>query len=372
MDRRTFLRAGVTASATTGFIYPGNKEIVRDVAKEDNTFYRSGPISGSFFDLIHVNSWDAAYWTDRCRFWKEENWRTLMQDMYGMGIDTVICTATADWARPFFAGYEKTVGLPLQFGCEDPLGICIDEIDKLGMQIFLGAGLRGRVSQVRDYSRMEKPWPDYWFQWNTALAEALVGRYGHRKCFAGLYIPYEVDFKDTEVELYERLIKQYLRPVIGSVKLLASPAFTGLEESQFTQLPDLVERTGIDLLAAQDCGGRDQNIEKALSLVRKHVHALEILQKPLERRGIELWSNVEVFGREWGPDGRPRCIAGPIERIRKQIEMQQSFVKKLICYQYQGIMNRHTTLVNIGHSGTEILYNDYQNYLREWLKSNQK
>jgi hypothetical protein len=37
-------------------------------------------ISGSFFDLQHVNMWDAAHWTDRCRFWKEENWRALVAD----------------------------------------------------------------------------------------------------------------------------------------------------------------------------------------------------------------------------------------------------------------------------------------------------
>ncbi len=367
MDRRTFLCTGSVAAAS-GLIAPVSLGVDGAKSNMPMALFQAGPISGSFFDLIHVNSWDAAYWTDRCRFWEEKNWRAMIQDMWDMGMDTAICVSAADWGRPFFPGYEKTVGLPLRFGCEDPLGICVEEIEKLGMQVFLGVGFRGRVSQVRDYARMEKPWPESWFRWNTALAEALVDRFGQRKCFAGLYIAYEVNFKEDQVELYEKLIGDYIRPALGNVKLLASPAFYWLEEDQFVKLPGQVKRMGIDILAAQDCGGRDQDINKALARVEKHVNGLKILRKPLEDMGVELWSNVETFGREKGPDGRPRCIAGPIERIRKQIEMQRPLVKKLICYQYQGIMNRHTPLVNIGHPGTEILYHNYKAYLREWQK----
>jgi len=89
-------------------------------------------ITGSFFNIVHVNAWDAAYWTDTCRFWGEENWRALLRDMHGIGIDTAICVSAAFWGRPVFAGYEKTAGRPLKFGCEDPLGICVDEADRLG------------------------------------------------------------------------------------------------------------------------------------------------------------------------------------------------------------------------------------------------
>ncbi|MBT3374641.1 MAG: hypothetical protein HN406_03535 [Lentisphaerae bacterium] len=42
-------------------------------------------ITGSFFDLQHVNVWDAVHWTDRCRFWKEANWRALVrQNLAGL------------------------------------------------------------------------------------------------------------------------------------------------------------------------------------------------------------------------------------------------------------------------------------------------
>lgn len=324
-------------------------------------------ITGSFFDLAHVNLWDAAYWTDTCRFWKEENWRALIRDMHGLGIDTVICVNTALWGRPFFAGYEKTVGLSLRLGCDDPLGVCVDEVEKMGMKMFLGIGFRGRCCQVRDYAGMDPPWPDVWFDWNTALAKAIVERFGDRSCFAGLYIPYEIDFRNHEVDLYERLIRTYLRPAVGKVKILASPGNLGvdLSESQRNELPRLVERTGIDILAPQDYGGREPNPEKALALVGRQVEALKIVRKPLADIGVTLWSNCEVFWLQGSPEGRSYCMPGPIERITQQIEMQAPLVEKLICYQYQGIMNRHTDLVNIGHPGTEKLYQDYAAYVQK-------
>jgi hypothetical protein len=258
------------------------------------------------------------------------------------------------------------VGRPLRFACDDPLGVCVDEAEKLGMKMFFGIGLRGRCSQVRDYAGMEKPWPDVWFTWNTALAAALVDRFGSRPCFAGLYITYEIDFRGEEVELYERLIRKHLRPAVGKVKLLASPGNFGMDlhDSQLDELPKLIERTNIDIVAPQDYGGRG-GMDYARNVVDRQVEAFKRVRRPLADIGVTLWSNCETFGLEQSPEGRTYCIAGPMERIKRQIEMQAPLVEKLICFQYQGIMNRHTDLVNIGHPGTERLYHDYVAYLKQ-------
>ena len=365
MNRRQFVgrTAGGIAAATL---------LTQVTAAEDNSnkpaIANGGAearLRGSFFDLAHPNLWDCAYWTDTCRFWKEENWRALIRDMHGIGIDTAICSTSALWGRPLFAGYEKTVGRPLRFGCDDPLGTCADEAEKLGMKMFFGLGLRGRVSEVRDYASMEKPWPDAWFEWNTALAKAIVERFGGRKCFAGLYIAYEINFSDLEIELYERLVHKHLRPAIGSVKLLASPGNLGtdLSAQQLDELPKMMQRAGIDILAPQDYGGRGGWPRP--DAVRLQAEALKKARKPLADVGVTLWSNCEVFNLDATPDGRTICVPGPMERIQKQMEMQAPWVEKLICFQYQGIMNRHTELVNIGHPGTEKLYRDYTAYIQK-------
>ena len=284
--------------------------------------------------------------------------------MHDVGIDTAICVSTAFWGRPMFAGYEKKVGIPMRFGCEDPLGVCVDEIDKLGMKIFLGFGFRGRCGQVRDYTRMEPPWPDVWFQWNTAMAEVLMERFSSRACFAGLYISYEMDFLEHEVALYEKLVKEDLRPACGDVTILASPGNLG-DVGNLDAFPQMVERTGLNILAPQDYGGRNNDIDEAMGLVRSTARALGKVQKPLHDMGVELWVNCEAFNKEATPDGRGATVAGPIERLRQQIELQAPLAKKVISYQYQGIMNRHTDLVNIGHPSTDELHRGYTAYLNE-------
>lgn len=326
-------------------------------------------LTGSFFDLVHVNPFDAAYWTDTCRFWGEANWRALIADMNGIGIDTAICGSCAYWGRPIFPRYEKTVGLPLKMGCPDPLAVIVDEADRRGMKLFFGIGFRGRCSQIRDYAGMEKPWPEVWFKWNTAMAQALVELYSKRPCFGGLYISYEIDFRDLDTELYEKLIREYLRPVVGKVKLLASPGALGVEVKDYDHLVRQIERTNIDILAPQDYGGRSGDIPTALGFARANAEGLERIAKPLAGLGVQLWSNCELFDFEATPDGRAACVPGPFERIRQQMVLQAPFAQKLVCYQYQGLMNRRTDLVNVGAPGTQKLYDQYQTYRQSLLKA---
>lgn len=366
MNRRTFLNTGtkglVAAAAVAGV---SRKSLGDQTAAAGAGGGGCEPrISGSFFDIIHVNWWDAAYWTDTCFHWGEANWRALIRDMHGVGIDTAICGATAFWGRPVFPGYEKTVGKPIRFECTDPLGVCVDEAERLGMKVFFGIGLRGRCSQVRDYADMSPPWPEVWFRWNTALAEAIVDRFGGRKCFGGLYISYEIDFHDHQVALYEKLVKQYLRPVIGPVRILASPGSLG-DHRALNELPRQLERTGINIVAPQDYGGRSNDIRQALELVRRNAQAMERIGTEVRKAGVALWCNCELFDFEGDPAGRGMCVPGPIERIRQQIALQAPLAEKLLCYQYQGIMNRRSDLVNIGRPDSDTLYRGYVAYLNE-------
>jgi hypothetical protein len=323
-------------------------------------------ITGSFFDIVHINPFDAAYWSDRCRFWKDENWQALFDDMHGIGMDTAICIATANWGRPLFSPKHKDLGLQIEMACEDPLEICFDRAEKLGMKMFLGLGYRGRCSQVRDYARMEKPWPDIWFEWNTLLAEELMLQYGGRKGFGGFYIAYEIDFNDGDapLELYEKWLGEYLRPAIGKdVKLLASPGSLA-NHYDISKLPSQLERTTIDILAPQDYGGRSNDIAEALRLVQANADAMEKISPQLDSAGIELWCNCELFATEPSLEGRIYCVPGPIERIKKQIEIAAQVAGKTICYQYQGIMNRRSESVNIGREDCDALYKEYCGLLK--------
>jgi len=366
MDRREFVKVGAGAVAAAAALAGRQRFSSAENPRQPSTppSGAGGLLTGSFMFLVHPNPWNAAY-CDETLFWKEENWRALLQDMHRIGMDTAIWVGTAFWGRPLFPGYEKKVGRQYKMGCQDPMKVVADEADRLGMKLFYGIGFRGRACQVRDYARLDKPWPDVWFCWNTAQAEALIERYGGRPSFAGLYIGYEIDYHAHHVELYEKLVKEHLRPAIGDVKLLASPGNLGIEVRDLGTFPKDVARTGIDILAPQDYGGRSHDVAQALDNVRRNAQALERVAGPLRDIGVALWANCELFVHEASPDGRGMWNAGPIERVREQIALQSPLVDKLICFIYQGAMNRHTGLVTIGHTSSDTLYQGYVAYLNE-------
>jgi hypothetical protein len=51
------------------------------------------------------------------------------------------------------------------------------------------------------------------------------------------------------------------------------------------------------------------------------------------------------------------------------VAIQEPLVEKLICYQYQGIMNRRTDLVDIGHPNSQALYDAYRAWREKKLGS---
>lgn len=105
-----------------------------------------------------------------------------------------------------------------------------------------------------------------------------------------------------------------------------------------------------------------------MEFVRKNADGMARAGEKVRNVGVQLWCNCEVFDHISSPDGRGYNVAGPFERIKQQMELQAPLAEKLICYQYQGIMNRHTDLVNIGHPGTDKLYRDYVQYREEYRK----
>lgn len=91
MNRRQFIQraaGGVAIAAFGDRTAEAQETSPRPAVSPAGTEAR---LRGNFFDLTHVNLWDAAYWTDTCRLWKQESWRALIRDMHGIGLDTAIC-----------------------------------------------------------------------------------------------------------------------------------------------------------------------------------------------------------------------------------------------------------------------------------------
>jgi len=317
-------------------------------------------ITGSFMDIHHVNYWDAQYWIDQCREWKDENWAGLITDMHDAGMDTVLILNCAFWGRPLYPANPITVGIQLPMGSRDPLGCILRRADDEGMDVYAGLGFFGRCSLC--FNSDLTPQHD---QWLVNMAEDILEKYGRHKSFKGFYLSNEISavkqgglFIEKEFQDTCEFVR-LLRRRIGGLKLVTSP--DNLKKPRPEQLHNLTEQLrqmNIDIFAYQDHAGFGWDYREAaegFKMISGIHHSLK----------QQLWVNCELFSFDQRPDGRKICIPADFSRIRDQLQIAAQIADKIICYQYQGIMNRWSETVNIGHRDSDKRYGEYMQYRNE-------
>ncbi|MBS0662993.1 MAG: DUF4434 domain-containing protein [Verrucomicrobia bacterium] len=320
-------------------------------------------ITGSFIDIQHVNNWDAQYWVDECREWTDENWDAIVGDMHALGLDTLILTGCAIWGRPLYPANPRTVGRQLPMRCADPVGALVKATERRGMAIYLGLGAFGRYSLNANPDLS----PEH-NDWLGQMAVDLRERYGGSRALRGFYLTAEAHgikegglFAQDDCDKTARFVRS-IRECVPGATLMMSPA--NLKKPRPDQLDALarqLEQLNVDIFAYQDHAG----FEKVYPNLNFHVAAEGYaVIKPLhEQLGQQLWVNCEVFEyTEKRPDGRRVCTACEFSRLERQLQVASAVADKVIIYQYQGLMNRRSPLVNIGAPGAEALYRDYAQY----------
>lgn len=332
-----------------------------DTAATGTDFRVTRPlITGSFIDVQHVNNWDAQYWVDECREWRDENWDAIVADMHTMGIDTVILTGCAIWGRPLYPANRRTVGIQLPMVCRDPVGAIVRAADQRNMSVFLGLGAFGRYSLNANPDL--SPEHDTWL---GNMAEDLRERYGRFKALQGFYITAEAHgieegglFFQEDCDKTARFVRS-IRERVGDARLMMSPA--NLKKPRPERLEPLqrqLEQLNVDVFAYQDHAGFEK-VYKNLSF-SEAAEGYSLIKPPHEKLGQQMWVNCEVFEyTEKRPDGRRVCTPCAFERLERQLRAAAPIADKLVIYQYQGLMNRRSELVNIGAPGAEALHDAY-------------
>ncbi len=325
-------------------------------------------ITGSFIDIQHVNNWDAQYWVDECREWRDENWDAIVGDMHALGLDTVIVTGCAIWGRPLYPANPRTVGRQLPMACADPVGAIMRAADRRKMGVFLGLGAFGRYSLNAN--------PDLSPEHNAWLGNMAVDLrevYGRYPALKGYYITAEAHgikegglFAQDDCDKTARFV-QSIRERVPDAKLMMSPA--NLKKPRPDQLDPLLkqlEQLDVDIFAYQDHAG----FEKVYPSLNFYVAAegYQVIKPLHEKLGQQMWVNCEVFEyTEKRPDGRRVCTPCEFERLERQLQVAAPVADKLIIYQYQGLMNQRTPLVNIGAPGTDALHDAYTRFRAKHL-----
>jgi hypothetical protein len=321
-------------------------------------------ITGSFMDFQHPNNWDAQYWIDQCREWSAEQWAALVDDMHLIGMDTVIILGCALWGRPLYPADRRKVGIQLPMGCADPLEAVLGAADRHGMKVYPGLGFFGRCSLSANPDL--SPEHDTWL---CNMASDILEKYSHHPSLQGFYVSAEMVpakgggiFKEEDCLKTAQFVRR-LREHVGDVQLLASPGNLKLpRQEQLDTLAKQLESLDLDIIAYQDHAGF-MKVYPDMDF-RVAAQGFELIRPLHEKLGIQFWVNCECFDFEKRPDGRNVCIPCEFSRLREQLLAAAVSAEKIITYQYQGIMNRKTPLVNIGAEGTQQLYDDYVNFIR--------
>ncbi len=365
--RRTFLKHASLLAATVPLARLG---LTAAVPVPNSTPRRRPLITGSFLDIQHVNYWDAQYWIDECREWREENWTALIAEMKAAGLDTAILTNCALWGRPLYPANPRTVGRQLPLPCPDPVGAIVRACEQHGLGLYLGLGAFGRYSLNANPDLT--PEHDTWL---AAMAEDLREKYGASPAWRGFYLSAEAHavkggglFEPADCAKTARFVKS-IRERVPGAKLMMSPAHLGRPRpEQLDPLQRQLEQLNVDIVAYQDHAGfeklyPDLNFNEAA--------AGYALIKPLhEKAGQQLWVNCEVFEyTEKRPDGRRVCTPCAFERLERQLLAAAPVADKLIIYQYQGLMNLRSEKVNIGAPGSVELHDAYLKFRTAQLAS---
>ena len=103
------------------------------------------PIEGAWIEFRHHASWEGTYYNPELRRFTREQWQTMIRDMHRIGLDTGVLTCTAlvtEDERESYAPLDL-FPLPADMGCPDALDAVMEEMEKLGMHLFIALGFYG-------------------------------------------------------------------------------------------------------------------------------------------------------------------------------------------------------------------------------------
>ena len=310
-------------------------------------------IDGTFFEFQHHNTAEGKYWNPALEKFSAENWRQKVAEIADLGMEYIVIMATALYEQSFFISsvYPKAETI-----CSDPIEEILSEADERNVKVFLGNGFYGDWRKAA-YNITSKEVINRSFK----AMEELTALYSHHKSFYGWYFPdetciilnYSRKFTD-----YVNLCSGFCHTLTPDKKTLIAPYGTNLAYTNSRFVHTLAE-LDVDFIAYQDeVGVRKTKVDRTARI-------FERLRKAHDKAGrAELWADIELFDFE-GMVYQSALIPADFERVKKQLENVAPYADKILCYQYQGMMNPKNSLCFSGHDASSKLYDDYVNYIKK-------
>lgn len=244
----------------------------------------------------------------------EYMWYLQLKGMKDVGMDYVIMQFGADYSNKITTfpcprlekrGYKIGEG----FGTKDPTETVLKICEKLGMKVYLGTiSTYGQYQAIMDNGGMEHAKADA--DDGLQVIYDMHEKYNKYKSFVGYYFTDETCdewlLTDNGPEIYRTIYKtqaDLIRKLDPTKNTMISPAIwrSGTPEQGEKNLYELIKpekeggRPVIDIVAAQDCLGREQTLYVSDPAYKDFEEHIEAWAKGVRKAGASFWNDAEVF-----------------------------------------------------------------------------
>ena len=314
-------------------------------------------LDGCWISILHWSDDEARLFNNGLRKMTDDDWKQHIYSMHKLGITSVLIqnvfdstkyvhqhdmTADTYEGKAFYPSKLYPERMPLN--CSNPIEAILTAADECGMAVFPGVGLYA--------------WFDFTpesLEWHKRVTVELNELYGHHPSFYGWYISEEImgslyfDYspvpneKYTDIQDFFREYKAFVHELTPSKPIALAPNNIRMHWHEDEWAPIM---ENLDILIPFAFARSENNIKEIAAMCAK--------------RGAHFWVDMEIFDFPFDDGLKPKSFPNLI----KEIEVYDS-LEQIYGYQYTGLLNEPGFRMELGGEDTEVLYVQYEEYLKD-------
>ena len=316
-------------------------------------------INGTWIEIHHFNIKEGKYFNPICHEFTDRQWKNKIKELASLNMKYIVLmgvaiTDTNNYTEVFYPSsiFKKSKMIK----AKDPVKAILSEASKHDMKVFVGAGTFGYWADV--FTNMTS---NLVHQKTVKVMKELYDLYGHYSSFYGWYYPDETGINghyEEEFINYVNSKTSFSKTLNKDLKTIIAPYGTRHIDTDDLYI-DQLKRLDVDFVAYQDeVGVRKSNEFETKEFYKKLKIAHDIANKS------KLWADVEIFEFE-GDVYKSALLPSNTIRLKDQLNSISDYVEEVLVFQYQGMMNKPSTISFCGHPDSIKFYKDYKKLLKK-------
>jgi len=269
-----------------------------------------------------------------------------------IGIDEIIIQEIADTKAKYAVYPTKLAGFTTNI--IDMVGTALEAADVAGMNVRLGLGFNSAWWVINAY---DSEWLIKEGRINQDIVAEIVSKYGSHESLAGWYIPYEFHQLTAIGLVNQTNLNQFFKGIASAIKLhsdkdiMVAPFYNSLITlsvpfaSWSTTLYEILNNTGIDILALQDSIGAGFNTLNNLEEIYHYT------KNATDAMGMSLYAITETFDATITPN-QPSSL----NKIRQQMAIETPYVQRFVAFSIDHYQNENEPSLMTGYDAYRHYY----------------